>query len=288
MIHDNGASRKGKGISFSRRRLEQHLHQFYRRTGSNDGYILLIDFTKYYDNLRHDIIIDMMSKYIHDPFVIRLIQKILDCERVDVSYLSNEEYKSCMNSVFNSIEYCNIPKEKLTGEKYMQKHMNIGNQVAQSVGISYRIPFDNYIKIVKGVTEYGAYMDDCYVIHEEKKFLENLLSESIEVAKKIGITINIRKTRICKLSSMWRFLQIQYSLTDTGRVIHKINPKRLTAMRRKMKKLCPAMNHKDFKDFYKSWFQSHFRYMSKRQRKNMDNLFNELQYNKFQMDSPLL
>ena len=40
--------------------------------------------------------------------------------------------------------------------------------------------------------------------------------------------------------------------------------------------------------FYKSWFQSHFRYMSKRQRKNMDNLFNELQYNKFQMDSPLL
>ena len=288
LIHDNGASRKGKGISFSRRRLEQHLHQFYRRTGSNDGYILLIDFTKYYDNLRHDIIIDMMSKYIHDPFVIRLIQKILDCERVDVSYLSNEEYKSCMNSVFNSIEYCNIPKEKLTGEKYMQKHMNIGNQVAQSVGISYRIPFDNYIKIVKGVTEYGAYMDDCYVIHEEKKFLENLLSESIEVAKKIGITINIRKTRICKLSSMWRFLQIQYSLTDTGRVIHKINPKRLTAMRRKMKKLCPAMNHKDFKDFYKSWFQSHFRYMSKQQRKNMDNLFNELQYNKFQMDSPLL
>ena len=170
----------------------------------------------------------------------------------------------------------------------MQKHMNIGNQVAQSVGISYRIPFDNYIKIVKGVTEYGAYMDDCYVIHEDKKFLENLLSESIEVAKKIGITINIRKTRICKLSSMWRFLQIQYSLTDTGRVIHKINPKRLTAMRRKMKKLCPAMNHKDFKDFYKSWFHSHFRYMSKQQRKNMDNLFNELQYNKFQMDSPLL
>ena len=51
LIHDNGASLTGKGISFTRRRFEQHLHEYYRKYG-NEGYILLIDFSKYYDNIQ--------------------------------------------------------------------------------------------------------------------------------------------------------------------------------------------------------------------------------------------
>lgn len=69
---------------------------------------------------------------------------------------------------------------------------------------------------------------------------------------------------------------MQYSLTETGRVIQKINPKRLTAMRRKMKKLAPKLTEKDFTDFYKSWFKNHYKLMSKLQRSNMDTLFEQL------------
>lgn len=50
MIHDNGASLKGKGISFTRRRFEQHLRWHYRRYGK-EGYILKLDFRKYFDNI---------------------------------------------------------------------------------------------------------------------------------------------------------------------------------------------------------------------------------------------
>lgn len=64
--------------------------------------------------------------------------------------------------------------------------------------------------------------------------------------------------------------------TDTGRVIQKINPKRLTAMRRKMKKLAPKMTEKDFTDWYTSWFRNHYKIMSRLQRSNMDTLFNKL------------
>lgn len=42
-----------KDISFTRKRFEQHLHEYYRKYGTNNGYILLIDFSKYYDNIRH-------------------------------------------------------------------------------------------------------------------------------------------------------------------------------------------------------------------------------------------
>ena len=114
-----------------------------------------------------------------------------------------------------------------TGEKFMGKHLNIGDQVAQTAGISYRIRIDNYVKIVRGVKFYAGYMDDSYAIHESKEFLQELLEDIIEIANELGITVNTRKTRICKLSEHWRFLQVQYSLTDTGRVIQKINPKRL-------------------------------------------------------------
>ena len=124
-------------------------------------------------------------------------------------------------------------------------------------------------------------MDDSYVIHESKEYLESLLEEVDAIAKSLGITINRKKTRICKLSDRWRFLQIQYSLTDTGRIVRKINPKRLTTMRRKMKKLSPKLPEKEFENFYRSWFKGCYKYMSKQQRENMDNLFEKLKEERY-------
>lgn len=196
--------------------------------------------------------------------------------RIDVSYMSDEEYEHCLDRLFDSLLYQYMNPKLFTGEKFMGKHLNIGDQVAQTAGISYRIRIDNYVKIVRGVKFYAGYMDDSYAIHESKEFLQELLEDIVEIANELGITVNTRKTRICKLSEHWRFLQVQYSLTDTGRVIQKINPKRLTAMRRKMKKLAPKLTEKEFTDFYKSWFKNHYKIMSKKQRSNMDTLFNQL------------
>lgn len=276
LIYDNGASVKGKGIDFTRKRLLTHLRKYYQTHHTNDGYILLIDFSKYYDNIRHDRLMEQFEKYIKDEKALDFLRKVIDRSKVDVSYMTDEEYAGCMDTVFNSLDYQEVDKSLLTGEKYMYKHLNIGDQVAQIAGIIYPIPIDNYVKIVKGVKFYGRYMDDSYAIHESKEFLEELLQGIMEIAKELGITVNTRKTRICKLSSLWRFLQVQYSLTDTGRVIQKINPKRLTTMRRKMKKLVYILPEKEFDDWFNSWFQNHYRIMSKQQRANMNTLHNQL------------
>lgn len=276
LIYDNGASVKGKGIDFTRKRLLTHLRKYYQTHHTNDGYILLIDFSKYYDNIRHDRLMEQFEKYIKDEKALDFLRKVIDRSKVDVSYMTDEEYSGCMDTVFNSLDYQEVDKSLLTGEKYMYKHLNIGDQVAQIAGIIYPIPIDNYVKIVKGVKFYGRYMDDSYAIHESKKFLEELLQGIMEIPKELGITVNTRKTGICKLSSLWRFLQVQYSLTDTGRVIQKINPKRLTTMRRKMKKLVYILPEKEFDDWFNSWFQNHYRIMSKQQRVNMNTLHNQL------------
>ena len=276
LIYDNGASLVGKGIAFTRKRLLTHLRRYYAQHHSNDGYILLIDFSKYYDNIRHDIPMELLKKYVTHEHSSCLLQKTVDTSKAAVSYMSDDEYENCLDILFNSLVYQEIDQQLLTGEKFMGKHLNIGDQVAQTAGIAYPIPIDNFVKIVKGVKFYGRYMDDSYAIHESKEFLEELLKGIVEIAGSLGITVNLKKTRICKLSDHWRFLQIQYSLTDTGRVIQKINPKRLTAMRRKMKKLAPKLTEKEFTDFFRSWFKNHYKIMSRYQRNNIETLFNQL------------
>lgn len=52
MIYDNGASLEGRGYHFSVKRLEKHLRDHYRKHGT-DGYILIFDFKKFYDNVSH-------------------------------------------------------------------------------------------------------------------------------------------------------------------------------------------------------------------------------------------
>ena len=138
------------------------------------------------------------------------------------------------------------------------------------------ITIDNYVKIVKGVKYYAGYSDDSYAIHESKEFLQDLLSDVIRIAKSIGITVNEKKTHICKLSDRWRFLQIQYSLTNTGRVIHKINPKSITTMRKRIKKLAGKLPVKEFCDWIYSWMNGYARYMSDDQRENIYELEDEL------------
>ena len=276
LIYDNGASLTGRGIDFTRRRLLVHLRKYYAQHQSNDGYILLIDFSKYYDNIRHDILMEQFKAITDNEHALWLLEKILDRSKVDVSYMSDEEYAVCMTTVFNSLVHDKIDRKLLAGEKFMAKHLNIGDQVAQVAGIAYPMEIDNYIKIVRGIKFYGRYMDDSYVISDSKEKLQEIISEIVTIASRIGITVNTNKTRICKLSDYWRFLQVQYSLTDTGRVIQKINPKRLTCMRRKMKKLVSILPPKEFEEWYNSWFRNHYKIMSKKQRENMDTLFQQL------------
>ena len=85
LIYDNGSSVKGKGVDFTRKRLRTHLHRFYRKHG-NKGYILIGDFTKFYDNIRHDIAFEMLSCFTDDTWE-TVLREIFDRFKVDVCCL---------------------------------------------------------------------------------------------------------------------------------------------------------------------------------------------------------
>lgn len=109
IIYDNGASIKGRGISHQRERFEVHLHRYYRQYG-NEGWILFGDFSKFYDNIIHEIAKrELLKLFDDDEFIDWLLTVIFDGFKIDVSYMSDEEYASCMETLFNKLEYRNIP-----------------------------------------------------------------------------------------------------------------------------------------------------------------------------------
>lgn len=281
IIYDNCASIKGRGISQQRKRFEIHLHKYYQLYG-NDGYILFGDFSKFYDNIIHEIAKrELLKLFNDDEFIDWLLTLIFKGFQIDVSYMSDEEYEACMTDTFNKLEYRNIPKEKLTGEKWMEKSVNIGDQLSQVIGIYYPYPIDNYVKYVRQQKFYGRYMDDWYIMNPSKEELEELLENVCKIAAELGIHINRKKTRIVKISSKYKFLQIKYTLTDTGKVIKRINPDRVTAMHRKLKKLAVKVGHEEadydnVENMFRGWMGGHYKLLSREQRKNLIQLYEDL------------
>lgn len=281
LIYDNGASVKGKGIHFTRKRFETHLHKYYRQHGSNEGYILLMDFTKFFDNIQHSKLINEYGKRLHDKDLIEFLAQIINAFHIDVSYMDDNEYKYCLNSVYNALEYAKINKSLLTGKKYMDKSVGIGSQISQISGLLYPTRIDNYCKIVKGLKYYGRYMDDTYVIHESKEYLKQLLKEITEICNEYGIFINQKKTQIVKLTKTFTFLKTRYNFTDTGKVIKRINKDSITRERKKLKKFRRMLDegsitYKEIQEQYNSWRGNLKYYSAYNVTKNMDKLFNEL------------
>ena len=75
--------------------------------------------------------------------------------------------------------------------------------------------------------------------------------------------------------------QIKYSLTSSGKVIKRINPERVTALRRKLKKLAIKVQngeipYENVENAFKGWMGSFYKLLSKQQRVNLITLYEEL------------
>ena len=277
LIHDSGASLKGKGISFTRKRLEKHLHDYYRKYGT-EGYILLIDFRKFFDNIKHKELLKKIEKDFQEKKFIDLIARILQSYRIDMSYSDD---KDIIDKVFNNLEYSKLDKNLLTGERYMDKSVGIGSPISQIVGLYFPKDIDNYCKTVKRLKYYGAYADDRYIISPDKRFLKDLLEVITSMCENIGIHVHKDKTQIIKLAKGFTFLKVQYQLTESGKLMKKIPKCTVVRERRKLKSLAKLVSDgiltlKYFISQYKSWRGDKVKYNSYETLYNMDKLFYEL------------
>lgn len=72
-IYDNGASLKHKGYTFSQNRCEKHLRDHYHKYG-NEGYVLVFDFSKFFDNISHRVAKEILREHIADARILKLTE----------------------------------------------------------------------------------------------------------------------------------------------------------------------------------------------------------------------
>lgn len=278
LIYNNGASQKGKGISFSREQFEKDLHNFYLKYHDNNGYVLFIDFSKFYDNINHSQTKEMFDRLIDDKSN-KLLREIIDSFNIDITKYPTVDPED----KFDSIAFHELLPENLPNlpERYLNKGIDIGDQTSQNIGVFYPTRIDTYATVVRGHKWYGRYMDDIYIIHRDKEYLQETLRGIKELSEKYGLFTNEKKTRICHLSNNYTYLQVKYSLNSKGKVIKRINPKSITREKRKLKaykRLLDKniMSYKDIEQAYKSWICNYYKIMSKKQIENMQFLYFQL------------
>lgn len=279
LIYDNYASQDGKGTSEARERFAEFLHSAYFEYGTNKFYILLIDFSKFYDNIRHEKLKDSLFKVLPDEqFHHYMIDTILDSMKVDISYMTDQEYEHCLDIKYVALDHL---YDDEPGEKFMAKSVDIGNQGSQIFSIYYPSRIDNFCKIKLRIKRYCRYMDDIAIMARTKKQLWDIFAKIKPICADMGLYLNEKKTHIVRADQNFKFLNRIYRLTDSGHLILKLDSSTITRERRRLKKHADLVYYgkKPYEEAatqYKSWITNFAPFMSNEQRKNIDKLFNDL------------
>ncbi|MCC8151981.1 MAG: hypothetical protein LIO96_11150, partial [Lachnospiraceae bacterium] len=219
-IYDNAACQKGKGTDFARDRLDEFLHQYYRKYGIN-GYVLQTDIKGYYQNMSHEVAEQCFRRYLPDEIYQRTETILRNQYEGEVGY-------------------------------------NPGSQMVQIAGISVLSPLDHYIKEQLRVKFYQRYMDDAWHIHPDLDFLGYCLRKERSFIANYGFQFHPDKTKIYKLKKGIHVLGFTHRLTDTGKVIRILDPKNVKNERKKLYRMAQKvksgeMTREKVDQCYESW-----------------------------------
>jgi len=276
LIYDNGASLTDRGLSFARKRLEVHLHRHMAKYGT-DGYILLLDFRKFFDNIPHKDLLNAYYSVIPDKRIIDLLAIILKKCDTDISYIKEpDEYQI----IFSALDDFKVPDSLRTGTRYLHKGLAIGAPVSQISGVFYPSPIDNYCKIVRQCCAYGRYMDDIYIIDRSKEHLFDVLAGIREQAEKLHLFVHPNKTHIVKLTHGFTWLKTKYVLTASHGIIKRISRDNLIREKQKIKSLCELIKAgiiepEILENQFKSWIGDKNFYHAYHSLKNLTSYYKE-------------
>lgn len=197
-IHDNGACLKGKGVRFAVKRLKTHLHRYYLRNSTNEGYILLFDIKSFFDSINHETLKKMVKPYL-DEKTFKLYAHLIDCFGGGVG-------------------------------------LGLGSQISQvSAGI-YLSQLDHYLKDKLRIKFYGRYMDDGYVICKSKEHLKEVQTIIVRLLENVRLTASTKKTYIVALKHGFTFLKRRFILRENGKLTIRPYKKNIRRYLRKYKK----------------------------------------------------
>ena len=95
--------------------------------------------------------------------------------------------------------------------------------------------FDHFVKERLHIRWYGRYMDDFFLIHPDKDYLQFCLKEIRAFMASLGLELN-EKTQIFPIRNGIDFLGFHTYLTEEGKVIRKLRHSSIKRMRSKLRR----------------------------------------------------
>ena len=208
-IADNCACLRGRGVDYALNRMTCHLERFYREqraaAGSPappfqaDGWVLQCDIHHFFDSIPHDVAKAAIAKRVKDREAARRVYEIIDSFGGD-------------------------------------KGIGLGSEVSQLVALAVLDDLDHLTKERLRIRHYIRYMDDFILIHQDRETLRQALAIIREHLDRLGLVLN-DKTTMHPLRQGVHFLHWRFILTDTGKVVRKIDKRKIRRERRKLRKL---------------------------------------------------
>ena len=224
-IQDSFASQVWKGMHVGLNRLREQMQEYYQKRKGRDeaerraaglphrpreewdyasGWILKADVHHFFASIDHDILKEKLRRRVADGQVFELM-----CTYIDST-----------------------------------DGLPLGYQTSQLLALMYLDEFDHWIKETLHAKYYGRYMDDFYIIHEDKAYLQRCLDQIEQKIHGLKLELN-GKTAIFPLKNGINFLGFHTYLDDGGAVIMKLRRDSIDRMKariRSWRKDYPAGN----------------------------------------------
>lgn len=242
LIYDNGACLKGKGTDFAIERFIKHLRAHIRKYGVTGG-IYFFDFSNYFGNIDNHALVEKVKNAVMEEKIMEIYKKFV-------------------------FAFGNLG-------------LGLGSQVSQISAVFYPNYIDHMIKDVEVVKGYGRYMDDGYIICDDIKKLKCIVQKFEKECEKTGIKLNKNKCRIIRLHRNFSFLKVRFFVTESGRIVCRINRNKVKKERHRLRKFKILLENGKMslehicKSFY-SWMRSRKRGHSYHVKMNMIDYFNSI------------
>ncbi len=222
LINSNVATRKDKGSKEAYRLFIKYTNKLIYEKKKN--YVLKIDISKYFYNINHNILMNMVSEKIKDERVLNMLKVILDTTDNDyinktiLSVVNREIYK------VNKLNISTIEKEKLIKELksiplYRKGYgLPIGNMSSQILAVFFLNKVDHFIKEKLGCKYYIRYMDDLVILGNDKEELKNVFENVSKYIESFDLNVN-NKSGIYSLSDGVNFLGYNFRVFNNKLII---------------------------------------------------------------------
>ena len=220
-IPDTCACRKDKGVHKAVDRYQQFAREY--------AYVLKLDIARYFPSIDRAILKQQLARRIKDKFVLALLRRI-----IDGGPESTEPVRF-------------FPGDDLVAVSARQRGLPIGNLTSQFLANLYLDEFDHWLKETCRVKGYLRYVDDLYLLGDDKQRLWALRDAIAEKLQGLRLILRTDKTQIYR--TMERVDVLGYKVSRYRRWLRNDNGFRFRRRLRHMGRLYqagemdwPAMN----------------------------------------------